>query len=86
MTNIVIIITILSAMVMFIPLLKGPTIPDRIVAANAVGIMFFSLIILLTLLYEADIFLDIALVYAILQFVDILVMAKYLDRKGGPIS
>jgi len=73
-------------MVIFIPLVKGSTIPERIVAANAVGIMFFSIIILLTYLYRADIFLDIALVYAILQFVDILIMAKYLDRKGGPIT
>ena len=66
----------------FIRLVRGPTTPDRIVAANAIGIMFFSFLILLTYFYHSDVFLDVALVYAVLQFADVLIMARYLGRKG----
>lgn len=72
---------LVSAALVFFRLVIGPDVPDRIVAANAVGIMFFSIIILLTGLSGSDVFLDIALVYAILQFADVLIMARYLEGR-----
>ena len=76
-----ILLILFACVLTFIRLVKGPTIPDRIVAANSIGIMFFSLMILLTYVYGTDVFLDVALVYAILQFAEVLVMARYLGRR-----
>ncbi|MFP4686533.1 MAG: monovalent cation/H+ antiporter complex subunit F [bacterium] len=76
-----VLLILLACGLTFVRLIKGPTVPDRIVAANAIGIMFFSLIILLTYVYGTDVFLDVALVYAILQFAEVLVMARYLGRR-----
>ena len=75
-----ILLLLAAAGLTFFRLVKGPTIPDRIVAANAIGIIFFSLIILLNYSYNTNIFLDVALVYAVLQFAEVLVMARYLSR------
>ncbi len=73
----------LAAAVTLVRLVKGPTVPDRIVAANSIGLMLFAAIVLLALLFETESFLDIALVYSVLQFIDIIILAKYLNRQGG---
>ncbi len=70
-----------SIILTFYRVVKGPTIPDRITAADSIGTQFFAVIIMLAFLFKADFFLDIAMVYAVLLFVDILVMAKYLESK-----
>lgn len=74
---------VLAAAVTLVRLVKGPTVPDRIVAANSIGLMLFSVIVLLALLFDTESFLDIALVYSVLQFIDIIILAKYLNRQGG---
>lgn len=74
---------IVSAMAVFGRLVLGPTVPDRLVAANTLGVMFFTLIVLLAGIFRTDSFLDVALVYAVLQFADVLIMAKYLNRPGS---
>ena len=78
---IIAVVLCLSASLTFIRLVKGPTVADRIVSANAAGIMLFSVILLLCYSQGAVDVLDVALVYAILQFADVLIMAKYLGRK-----
>lgn len=83
MIYVAILVIFLSICLTFYRVLKGPTIPDRISAADSIGLQFFAVIILLAYLFKADFFLDIAMVYAILLFVDILVMAKYLESKEG---
>ncbi|TVQ36346.1 MAG: cation:proton antiporter [Spirochaetaceae bacterium] len=76
-------ILLLSAIATFVRLIRGPSVPDRIVAANSVGLMLFALIVILAVLFETESFLDIALVYSVLQFIDILILSKYLNRQGA---
>lgn len=75
------VIVIVSAMVTFYRFLKGPTVFDRIVAADAIGLMLLVVIVLLGLYFQREIFIDVALIYGILLFIDILVMAKYFTQK-----
>jgi len=81
MTIAALIAIVVAAAGTFVRLTLGPTVADRLVAANAVGIMFFAVIVLLAQVYRTDTFLDVALVYAVLQFADVLLMAKYLNRE-----
>ena len=76
-------VLLLSAIATFVRLMKGPSVPDRIVAANSVGLMLFALIVILAVWFETESFLDIALVYSVLQFIDILILSKYLNRQGA---
>lgn len=74
---------VLSTIVItFYRVIKGPTIPDRISAADTIGVQFIAIIVLLAYIFKEDFYLDIAMVYAILLFVDILVMVKYLESKS----
>ena len=62
--------------------LRGPTLLDRIVAADVIGVLLTAVLVLLGHALNRTIFLDIAMVYALLLFADVLVLARYLERGG----
>ncbi len=76
-----ILLIVLSALVVFVRILNGPTQADRIVAGSVVGTMLFSCILLLSVRLDEPVMIDVALVYAVLQFVDLIIYAKYLGRR-----
>ena len=60
----------------------GKTIFDRIIAAGLVGTNGFVLLTLIGFLFERiDMFVDLAIAYALLNFVIVIVLGKYFDRK-----
>ena len=62
-------------------LVKGPTTSDRLVAADSMTTITTSLLVLLGLLFNRYIYIDVALIYAILSFIGVLTVARYLE--GG---
>ncbi len=79
---------------MFLALVRavaGPTVPDRILAANMFGTKTVLLIAVLGFLTERPEWLDLAVVYALVNFVGTIAVAKYArfgnlasdDRKVG---
>jgi multicomponent Na+:H+ antiporter subunit F len=56
----------------------GPTVYDRILAANAFGTLTVALIALLGFLTDRPEFLDIALVYALINFIGTIAVTKYV--------
>jgi multicomponent Na+:H+ antiporter subunit F len=65
-----------------IRLVKGPTTPDRVVAMDAVNTLVVAIMIVLGIVYQQIIFIDVAIVYALLSFVGTLYIARQL---GGDI-
>ena len=72
---------------MLLPLfraLRGPTVPDRLLGVNAIGSKTTVLLILIGLLYRrVDMFVDIALAYALLNFIAVLAASRYFQKKKG---
>jgi multicomponent Na+:H+ antiporter subunit F len=61
----------------------GKTIFDRIIAVGLVGTNGFIILILIGFLFErVNMFIDIAIAYALLNFVIVIVLGKYFDRGG----
>lgn len=75
-----ILVIVLSALLTFYRLMKGPTVPDRIVAMNSIGVMFLLVLVLLSYYFERNIFIDVALVYGVFLFINVLIMAKYFRK------
>ena len=75
---------VLSAILTFYRVIKGPRVPDRIVAMYSTGVMFLLVLVLLSYYFEREIFMDVALVYGVLLFINVLTMAKYfrIPEKG----
>ncbi|MEQ8350005.1 MAG: monovalent cation/H+ antiporter complex subunit F [Leptospiraceae bacterium] len=72
---------VLLTVIIAVPLIRvvrGPTVYDRLVGANAIATKTIVLICLIGFLYgRIDMFIDITLAYAILGFVGSLIIAKY---------
>jgi len=66
-----------------IRLVKGPTVADRAVSLDTFNVIVIGLIALLAHLFENSLYLDIAIVYAILAFLETIVFARYLEGKNG---
>ncbi len=56
--------------------IKGPYSTDRMVAVNMIGTMTMVIIMLLSIFLSEDYLLDVALVYAMLSFLAVIVLAK----------
>lgn len=60
---------------------RGPTTVDRLVAVDIMTTITAGLMVLFALYYGRAIFLDVALVYAVLAFLGVIAFARYLE--GG---
>jgi len=62
----------------------GPTQPDRLVGVNAIGSKTTTLLILVGFsFHRVDMFVDIALAYAMLNFIAVLAIGKFFQKKKG---
>ena len=62
----------------FYRVLKGPTVFDRLLGAAAVGAKIITLVLLFGLIYgRPTMFVDIALGYAVLNFIGVIAVARY---------
>jgi multisubunit Na+/H+ antiporter MnhF subunit len=61
-------------------LVKGPTLPDRVVAMDLVGVLVVGLIIVLAAWTDVRATLDAAVVIALIGFVGTVAYANYVER------
>lgn len=64
-------------------LLIGPTTADRVVSLDTLNVIIIGVISLLALQFDNSLYLDIAIVYGILAFIETVVFARYLEGKNG---
>ena len=76
-------VTCLAALILLalVRVFKGPTAPDRVVALDAINTLVVAAMMLLSVVYRQAIFIDVAIVYALLAFTGTLYIAKYLARE-----
>ena len=74
--------TVVLTVIIFIPLyrvVQGPTVFDRMLGAGAVGTKTMVLILVIGLVFRRfDMFVDITLAYAVLNFIGTIAIAKFL--------
>ena len=66
-----------------IRLILGPSVADRVVSLDTFNVITIGLISLLAMTFNNSLFLDIAIVYAILAFLETIVFSRYLEGKHG---
>ena len=70
----------LSMLGLIYRVIKGPTIPDRVIALDALGINLISIVALVSILLDTYAFLEVILLIGILAFIGTVAMAKYLEK------
>ena len=80
--GIAILIALLTAVCLY-RVAMGPTVFDRVIAAGLVGTNGVILLVLIGFIYgRVDMFVDIAIIYALLNFIVVIALMKYFERRG----
>lgn len=73
------------SLIMLLPLYRavfGPTVLDRLVGVNAIGSKTTVLLLMIGLIYgRVELFVDIALAYALLNYIAVLAASRYFHKK-----
>jgi multicomponent Na+:H+ antiporter subunit F len=62
-------------------IIRGPTIPDRMVGVDIFGILVVGICAIISIQTERSFILDIGIAWIILSFIGTLTLAKYLTGK-----
>ena len=73
---------LVTMLLVLIRAIKGPTVYDRILAANNFGTLTVTLIAVFGFLTGRPEFLDIALVYALINFIGAIAVSKFVQFGG----
>ena len=80
MFDILSLILLVSIFLTLLRFLKGPTLSDRIVAFDVMGIMAVSFLIILALYFKRSLYLDIALVMGLIGFLGATIFGRYIEK------
>ena len=62
-------------------IIRGPTIPDRMIGIDIFGILVVGICAIISIQTERSFILDIGIAWIILSFIGTLTLAKYLSGK-----
>ncbi len=70
----------LSMLALIYRVIKGPSIPDRVIALDALGVNLIAVIALISIILGTYAFLEVILLLGILAFIGTVGMAKFLEK------
>lgn len=79
--NILLYIQIGLCVICLYRIIRGPTIPDRMVGVDIFGILVVGICAIIAIQTERSYILDIGIAWIILSFIGTLTLAKYLTGK-----
>ncbi len=59
---------------------RGPTVPDRIVGLDTVNTIVVTTMVVLAAALREPIYVDVAIIYALLSFVTTLFIARHIEK------
>ena len=71
----------LGAVFSFLRLVRGPTLPDRVISIDLIGILIVCVLVVVAGDSGQQAFLDVAMVIALISFVGTIAYARYLERE-----
>ncbi|MCX7653519.1 MAG: cation:proton antiporter [Fervidobacterium sp.] len=63
--------------------LLGPSTFERLVAVDMMNVMFIGVIVIISYSFKNSMYMDIAILYGLLAFIETVVFARYLESKAG---
>ena len=82
MFDVAAVVIVLAAILVLYRAIKGPEVYDRALAVNVIGTKTVVLLALIGFIYERPHFLDIALAYALINFIATIAFLKYMETGG----
>lgn len=70
-----------SVILAFVRLVRGPSLPDRVVALDLIATLMIGIVAIYAIAIGEPVFLDLALVLALLSFLGTIAFARYIERR-----
>jgi multicomponent Na+:H+ antiporter subunit F len=67
----------------FVRLARGPSLPDRVIALDLISILAAAIAATYAIAAEKAVFLDVAIVLALISFLGTVAFARYVERQGS---
>lgn len=64
----------------FYRVVKGPSMPDRVVGLDTIGVNLLSMVAIISILFETKAYLEVILILGILSFIGTIAFSKFLER------
>lgn len=61
-------------------IIKGPTMPDRVVALDMIGVNLISGVAVFSVVLQTHAFLEVILIVGILAFISTIALARFVER------
>ena len=74
----------LAALLAFVRLARGPSLPDRVVALDLIATISVGMIAAYAVLTHEPVFLIVAVVLALIAFLGTVAFASYVEKGGSP--
>ncbi len=72
---------ILLSLILLYRVVMGPSDADRIVAGRGIVLIITAALIIFSVYFGRSIYLDLVIVMAILEFIGVLLISRYLEEK-----
>jgi len=82
--NAVLVILVVAFLIAFVRLARGPSLPDRVVALDLMTALSVGIIGTYAIREDQAVFLDVAIVLALITFVATVAFARYLEKRTLP--
>ncbi|WP_174615734.1 Na(+)/H(+) antiporter subunit F1 [Virgibacillus ihumii] len=70
----------LASAITLVRIIIGPSLPDRIIALDMIGVILVSVVAVISVLLNTKAFLEVILILAILAFISTIAFARYIER------
>lgn len=64
----------------FYRVIKGPSMPDRIVGLDTIGVNLLSMVAIISIVFATKAYLEVILILGILSFIGTIAFSKFLER------
>lgn len=82
MTLVVLPLLVLGVVLVFIRLLRGPSLPDRVIALDILSVLGIGITVAFAIATDQPVFIDVASVLALVSFLGTIAFAAYVERRA----
>ncbi len=82
MTTVGLPILVLGVAMVFVRLLRGPSLADRVIALDILSVLGIGMIVAFAIASDRPVFIDVASVLALVSFLGTVAFAAYVERRA----
>lgn len=80
-SSVALILVTASIVLAFVRVLRGPSLPDRVMALDMIGLMSVSVIVLTAIASDEPVLMDAAIALALISFLGTLAFARFIEQR-----